>query len=87
MATILANIPPSQAQSFEPNKRKSLTQNYKKVVKNVAQSTQKRVASMGMSLLARILFRQRNFNFLDIPTANLNITQQEMINDLNERMP
>jgi ABC-type cobalamin/Fe3+-siderophores transport system ATPase subunit len=84
MATTFSNLAPSQATLSEARKPKNLIQNFGNALNNVSQSTQKKVSSTGMSLLARVLFRQPNFNFLDIPTANLNISQQEMIDDLTK---
>ena len=81
MATTISNLAPSQTQFPASHTPKSPTQNRGNAFKNVAQSTKKNLSS----LLARVLFRQPNFNFLDIPTANLNISQQEMIDDLNEK--
>jgi ABC-type transport system involved in cytochrome bd biosynthesis fused ATPase/permease subunit len=83
MATTFPNLAPSQTQETSANKPKSPAQNVGNAFKNVSQTTKKNLSS----ILARVLFRQPNFNFLDIPTANLNVNQQEMIDDLNEKMP
>jgi ABC-type molybdenum transport system ATPase subunit/photorepair protein PhrA len=78
MATTISNLAPSQTQLSASHTPKSPTQSKGNAFKNVSQSTKKNLTS----LLARVLFRQPNFNFLDIPTANLNMSQQEMIEDL-----
>jgi ATPase subunit of ABC transporter with duplicated ATPase domains len=84
MATTFSNLAPSQTVSNEALTPQNRIQNFGNALNNATKSTQKKVSSTGMSLLARVLFRQPNFNFLDIPTANLNMSQQEMIEDLTK---
>jgi ABC-type transport system involved in cytochrome bd biosynthesis fused ATPase/permease subunit len=81
MATTISNLAPSQTNTSMARTPKSPTQNMGNAFKQVSKSTKKNLTS----LLARVLFRQPNFNFLDIPTANLNMSQQEMIDDLTEK--
>jgi ABC-type cobalamin/Fe3+-siderophores transport system ATPase subunit len=87
MSATFPNLAPSQMAALETRQPQSPLQSFKSAVKNSSQNTQKKLASTGLTLLARIVFRAPDFNFLDIPTADLNITQQEIIDELNERMP
>ncbi len=87
MASYFSNQAPSQMLSTDFNAPKSPSGSVGNAFKSAAQSTQKKLSSMGTSLLARVLFRQPNFDFLDIPTANPKVVQQEMIEDLKGKKP
>ena len=82
MSTFTTQLAPSASMPQTKTQKSPSVSNSVQTSKNSFKNVKKRAGDFSLSLLARAFFGQSNFDFLNVPTQNLKITQAEVIADL-----
>ena len=82
MSTFITQIAPSASTPQTKIQTSASVSKSTQTSKISFKSVKKSAGDFSLSLLAKAFFGQSNFDFLDVPTQNLKITQAEVIADL-----
>ncbi len=82
MSTFITQIAPSASTPQTKIQKSASVSKSNQTSKISFENVKKRAGDFSLSLLAKAFFGQSNFDFLDVPTHNLKITQAEVISDL-----